>query len=534
MRRVLAVLLSLSCPAASAAPVRLAPAGQLWMPALPGFGINQTLATDGLAGLSAPGLPMSSLPSLDAGVLPLPDLTGFESAERALRRQARIVPQAPAIADGAPAISFFFNDHNASKSYRKELAAFVRANAEILVEMLKPGEETRIFQAVSDGLLTPADARKKLKERREPMDAAILNAIYRSGVKILPEPVHERRYQAVRKRIDGNLVPAAGDQLSAAYDAFLEDGDAEAAFESLKAFNATMAELHVLREKVLVESLLKRAGRAKPRPVGVLFGSFHTQPYHALRRAGVNAAREFHPKARGPLRTMPYNRPLRRLRFEKPYTDPDAEKRDTMGMILFFSLLDPLYRIDKFPGAQTALYHRIADQLSFSDYEDLSADMSEEVFDKHADACWFALDWLVKRGVIAPEERMMFRMSPAQRAALGAVGKKAFFRMAKIWKLTREEARAVLGVSTEERLASLESDPNAVLTEAELEHISYALGIYKALRTLISGDENARHWLRAPNKGLGGVSALSRMTAGGDGLAEVRSYLDAWAYGGGW
>ncbi|OIO06807.1 MAG: hypothetical protein AUJ52_11595 [Elusimicrobia bacterium CG1_02_63_36] len=127
---------------------------------------------------------------------------------------------------------------------------------------------------------------------------------------------------------------------------------------------------------------------------------------------------------------------------------------------------------------------------------------------------------------------MMFRMSPAERVRLGAAGKKAFFRMAKIWKLTREETRAVLGVSTEERLAALERDPDAVLTEAELERISYTLGIYKALHTLISGDDNARRWLRAPNKGFGGVSALSLMTGGGDGLAEVRSYLDAWAYGG--
>jgi hypothetical protein len=532
MKRILALLLGASCASASAAPVRLAPAGQLRMPGLPGFGIDRSLATGGLAGLDAPGLPMSTLPALDAGLL-VPEAPTFQGAREQLDAVARVRREAPAIPESAPAVSFFFNDHNASRSYRKELAAFVRSNEEILVEMLKPGEETRIFQEVSNGTLRPADALKLLRERNEPMDAEILRAIYGTGVRILPEPIHQAPYRAERARIDRDLVPLASERLSDAYYGFIEDGDAEGAFGSLKSFNETMVEVHRLREEALTASLLRRANRKRKRPVGVLFGMFHTQPYHELRRAGVDAAREFHPNARGPVRVTPYNRPLRRIRFGKPYEDPDAERRDTLGMLLFFSFLDPVYRIDRFAEGQTALYNRIAEKLSFEDYEELGEAMSEETFENHLDASWFALDWLAERGVIDKWERMAFRMDPATHKRLAAAGKKAFFRIARKWRLSEEETRSVLGVASSARLLKLRDDADAVLTEAELERVSYTLGIYKAIHTLFSTDDNVRRWLRADNKGFDGESALSRMMSGTKGIADVRAYLDAWVYGGG-
>ena len=71
-------------------------------------------------------------------------------------------------------------------------------------------------------------------------------------------------------------------------------------------------------------------------------------------------------------------------------------------------------------------------------------------------------------------------------------------------------------------------------SEAELERVSYTLGIYKAIHTIFTNDANVQHWLRAANKGFNGDSALQRMTSGVKGIADVRSYLDAWAYGGGW
>lgn len=524
--QTLTLVLIFLCSASYAAPIRLAPAGQLRLPALAGFGINRALATSGLAGLDSPGLPMSTLPTLEFGILPMPEAVAHKT----------VIPHAPVPRlTGKPIISFFLNDHNASRNYRDELADFVSRHQELLVEMLKPGKETKIFQAVADGEKTPAEALRELSERNEPMDAEILRAIYGTQVKILPEPIHQRRYRDIRARIDNELLPAAGIGLNTGYDSFIEDADMNGSFDSLKAFNETMVEVHRLREQVLVESLHKRANRVHKKSVGVLFGMFHTQPYHALRRAGINTAREYHPKPRGPLRMMPYNRPLRRIRFAKPYKDADAEKRDTLGMVLFFAILDPVFRIDKFADIQTNLYIRIADKMSLSDYEELGAALSDEAFNSHEAVSWFTLQWLTDKGILDQWERLAFRMDPPTHKKLAAAGKKAFFRIAKIWRLTEKEERELLGVSSSARLKKLQENPAALLTEAELERVSYTLGIYKAIHTLFSQDDNIRRWLRAGNKGFEGESALSRMTSRSTkGIADVRAYLDAWLYGGGW
>ncbi len=521
MRRLIALALCFACPA-SAAPIRLAPAGQLRLPGITGFGINPALATSGLGGLD---LPLSAVPTLEFGLLPMPEAGAHQAA----------LSEAPARnLNERPVISFFLNDHNASRTYRKELETFVSRHEELMVEMLKPGKETQIFQAVADGTKTPAQARKELTERREPMDIEILRAIYRTGIKILPEPIHERPYRAVRARIDNELIPAAGNGLNTGFDSFIEDGDMDSTFDSIKDFNEKMVEVHRLREEALVESLQKRANRVRKKSVGVLYGMFHTQPYHALKRAGVDTEREYHPKARGPIRMMPYNRPLRRIRFGKPYTDADAEKRDTLAMILFFGILDPVFRIDKFADVQTPLYNRIADKMSVADYEALGEALAEEGFDSHDEVSWFTLQWLQDHGMIDTWERMTFRMDPATHQRLAKAGKKAFFRIAKLWKLSEEEQRGVLGVSSSARLKKLKDDPDAILTEAELERVSYTLGIYKAIHTIFSNKTNVRHWLKAANKHFDGDTALSRMMSGTKGAADVRSYLDAWAFGGGW
>ena len=526
MHRLIALLLTLACSTASAAQLRLAPAGQLRLPGLAGFGIDKSLATNGLEGLNSPTLPMSTLPTLEFGILPMPEAVSA----------AAVIPKTPVPhVEGQPVVSFFFNDHNASRSYRKELADFVSRHEELLVEMLKPGKETQIFQAVADGLKTPAEAIRELKDRNEPMDAEILRAIYGTGVKILPEPIHQRAYRATRSRIDNKLIPAAGEGLNSGYDTFIEDGDMDSAFTSLKNFNETMVEVHRLREEALVESLQKRAHRVKKKTVGVLFGMFHTQPYHALKRSGVETAREFHPKPRGPLRIMPYNRPLRSIRFGKPYADADAEKRDTLGMILFFGILDPVFRIDKFADVQTPLYHRIADKMTVQDYEELGEALADEMFDSHKDVSWFTLQWLQDNGKIDNWERMTFRMDPETHARLATVGKKAVFRIADKWQLSEEELLGVLGVSSPARLKKLRENADESLTEAEMERVSYTLGIYKAIHTLFSNDTNVRRWLRAANKGFNGDSALNKMMSRGPkGIADVRAYLDAWVYGGGW
>ena len=64
-----------------------------------------------------------------------------------------------------------------------------------------------------------------------------------------------------------------------------------------------------------------------------------------------------------------------------------------------------------------------------------------------------------------------------------------------------------------------------------LERLSYILGIWKALHTLLPEAVAANTWIKRPNKSgtFRGQPPLAIMVAGGtNGLALVRRYLDGW------
>lgn len=111
-----------------------------------------------------------------------------------------------------------------------------------------------------------------------------------------------------------------------------------------------------------------------------------------------------------------------------------------------------------------------------------------------------------------------------------AVAFKAFFNIAKAWKLSEEEKRTLLGQIDTGFMKGWEDGNGPEANRDTLERISYVLGIFKAINILLPQKERATEWMRSPNSApiLGGKSALERMAAGNvSDLYVVRQYLDA-------
>ena len=95
--------------------------------------------------------------------------------------------------------------------------------------------------------------------------------------------------------------------------------------------------------------------------------------------------------------------------------------------------------------------------------------------------------------------------------------------------------RKLLGMTSRSTYFKWKKDANTVLPKDTLEHISYILGIYKALQILLPDKKAADEWVRRPNAAtlFYGQSALDRMLSGlVVDLFIVRQYLDAQR--GGW
>ena len=128
------------------------------------------------------------------------------------------------------------------------------------------------------------------------------------------------------------------------------------------------------------------------------------------------------------------------------------------------------------------------------------------------------------------------RLAPAtDRKGLSGPALRTFLRIAESWGLSVDERMILLGVTARSTYFKWKKDPNAVLPKDTLERISYVLGVYKALQTLLPDEKAADEWVRRPNDAppFGGRPALERMLSGqvAD-LFVVRQYLDAQR--GGW
>ncbi|MES9904147.1 MAG: antitoxin Xre-like helix-turn-helix domain-containing protein [Sedimenticola sp.] len=121
------------------------------------------------------------------------------------------------------------------------------------------------------------------------------------------------------------------------------------------------------------------------------------------------------------------------------------------------------------------------------------------------------------------------KAAPSELAQLKA-GLKAFFRITESWKLNRDQRRKLLGspgttLYTEWKAGDVKA--RAVSTDL-LDRLSYILGVYKALKTMHS-DENQRLFLTnaAHVAPFNDKSPLQYMLSGHlVALADVRRYLD--------
>lgn len=109
-------------------------------------------------------------------------------------------------------------------------------------------------------------------------------------------------------------------------------------------------------------------------------------------------------------------------------------------------------------------------------------------------------------------------------------GMRAFFAISAKWNLSPDEERRLLGEPSAERLYSLRRDDTCALPSAQLERVSYVLGIYRSLQLLFADPVRADAWIKTPNTAplFEGRMALDRML-GADvaDLRVVRDYLYA-------
>jgi hypothetical protein len=127
---------------------------------------------------------------------------------------------------------------------------------------------------------------------------------------------------------------------------------------------------------------------------------------------------------------------------------------------------------------------------------------------------------------IAPEKRHL----PEVRKRISAPAMRTFLSIAKAWKLTVDEQRALLGWPAASTFHKYKAGDVGMLTFDILTRISLVLGIYKALHILYPDAELADRWLKLPNSNplFGGKPAITRLSEGDiDGLYQVRRLLDS-------
>ena len=114
--------------------------------------------------------------------------------------------------------------------------------------------------------------------------------------------------------------------------------------------------------------------------------------------------------------------------------------------------------------------------------------------------------------------------------ALASAGLRGFFGIAEKWGLLEKENLILLGEPSRATYYNWKRGEVGKLSRDTLERLSYIVGIYKALRILISNDTLAHAWVTRDNDApmFAGQPPLKLMLTGklAD-LYRVRAYLDA-------
>jgi hypothetical protein len=116
--------------------------------------------------------------------------------------------------------------------------------------------------------------------------------------------------------------------------------------------------------------------------------------------------------------------------------------------------------------------------------------------------------------------------------ALGGAGLRAFFNLARAWKLTEAQQIGLLGLTGRSTLFAWKSKAAAggvKLGPDTLERLGNLIGIWKALGILFPEDPMADQWIHRPNDNAPflGEAPLTLMRFSLEGLALVRRHLDA-------
>jgi len=117
----------------------------------------------------------------------------------------------------------------------------------------------------------------------------------------------------------------------------------------------------------------------------------------------------------------------------------------------------------------------------------------------------------------------------AERERLSPSAIKAFLNIMAAWGVRDEDARALLGGTSNGRFYTMKKSPRRSLDADTLTRISCLVGIFKALNILYS-KELADAWVLRPNANriFGGETALAYMMKGGlPAMQVVRRLLDA-------
>ena len=114
--------------------------------------------------------------------------------------------------------------------------------------------------------------------------------------------------------------------------------------------------------------------------------------------------------------------------------------------------------------------------------------------------------------------------------ALASAGLRGFFGITEKWGLLEKENIILLGEPSRATYYNWKRGEVGKLSRDTLERLSYIVGIYKALRILISNDTLAHAWVTRENDApmFAGQPPLKLMLTGklAD-LYRVRAYLDA-------
>lgn len=117
----------------------------------------------------------------------------------------------------------------------------------------------------------------------------------------------------------------------------------------------------------------------------------------------------------------------------------------------------------------------------------------------------------------------------SKKKAKGSVALTAFFNIAEKWGLSVADQMALLGMESQSTFHKHKKSPASANVDKDMmERISYILGIFKDLQTLLKDPVCADRWIKAPNSAapFNGKTALDLMCRGRVvDLYIVRQYL---------